>query len=236
MTRILLAFLATFTLSTTAFTQFQDPNAQVREVKSFHAIRVSHAFDVYLSQGNEEAVAVSSSDKGFLEKIVVYVREGVLYIGLEKGFRINFGNKNLKAYISFKNIDALDIRGACNVKIEGTLKADELNLDISGASDLEGKVEINTLSASLSGSADANIHGTANTLDLDASGASTFNAFKLVTDLSDVHVSGASNVRVTVNKELKAHATGASDVDYRGAGVIKKIHTSGSSSVSKVES
>ena len=33
-----------------------DPNAEVREAKNYHGISISNAFDVYLTQGNEEAV------------------------------------------------------------------------------------------------------------------------------------------------------------------------------------
>ena len=38
-----------------------DPNAEKREVKGFHAIEVGGGIDLYLSQGNE-AVAVSASE------------------------------------------------------------------------------------------------------------------------------------------------------------------------------
>jgi hypothetical protein len=41
--------------------QVNDPNAEVREAKNFHGISLSSAFDVYISQSNEEAVAVSAA-------------------------------------------------------------------------------------------------------------------------------------------------------------------------------
>ena len=37
-----------------------DPNAEARNLSGFHAIRVSNAFEVYISQGNEDAVAISA--------------------------------------------------------------------------------------------------------------------------------------------------------------------------------
>src|SRR5688572_24436503 len=174
MTRILLAFLATFILHTAALAQFKDPNAQVRDAKNFHGIRVSTAFDVYLTQGNEEAVAVSSSDKDFMDNIVVLVKDGILHVGLKKSFRIHLRNKKLKAYISFKQLDQLNVSGACNVIIEGAIKAEDFKLDLSGASDLKGKLEVNTLSVNMSGASDVSFSGTVNSLDLDLSGASTF--------------------------------------------------------------
>jgi hypothetical protein len=78
-----------------------------------------------------------------------------------------------------------------------------------------------------------NVSGTAMQLTIDASGASDFRGFELSTDYCDAKASGASDINITVNKELSAHASGASDVQYKGGGVIKEIKSSGASSVSK---
>src|SRR5436190_14656567 len=126
--------------------QVNDPNAEVREAKSFHGIHLSSAFDVYLSQSNEEAVAVSASETKFRDHIIVEVKDGILYISYDsKGFRWGSGNKKLKAYVSFKQIDKLSISGACDVFINGILNADGLSINLSGASDLKGKIEVKKL-------------------------------------------------------------------------------------------
>src|SRR5262245_35381929 len=83
-----------------------DPNADVRVAKDFHAISVSNAFDVYLTQGGEEAVAVSASDPKYRDQILVEVKNGILSIGIKsQGWKWMKGNKKLIAYISFKSID-----------------------------------------------------------------------------------------------------------------------------------
>ena len=45
--------------------------------------------------------------------------------------------------------------------ISGTLKADNLHIDQSGASDLKGKLEVNKLTVDLSGASDITVNGTA---------------------------------------------------------------------------
>src|SRR5258706_7126378 len=82
-----------------------DPNIQLREGKDFHAISISGAFDVYLTQGNEEKVAVSASEEKYLGNIKTEVKDGVLKIEWEHTQKLNLGKKKLRAYISFKNID-----------------------------------------------------------------------------------------------------------------------------------
>lgn len=217
--------------------QVNDPNAEIREAKNFHGINVSSSFDVYLSQSNSEAVAVSASETKHRDRIKVEVKDGILHIRFEnEGLHWNSGNKKLKAYISFKDIDQLTVSGACDVFITGTLKADELTLKQSGASDLKGKLEVKKLSIDLSGASDITVSGTASQLDVEASGASDFKGFDLVTEMCSARASGASDIKITVNKELSVQASGASDVRYKGDGVIKDLKTGGASSVSKSHS
>lgn len=214
--------------------QVNDPNAVVRDAKDFHGISVSSAFDVYLTQSNTEAVAVSATEEKHRERIKVEVKAGILHISYDsKGLNWSSGNRKLKAYISFKNIDRLNVSGACDVYISGTLKADNLHIDQSGASDLKGKLEVNKLTVDLSGASDITVNGTAAQLSIEASGASSFKGFDLNTETCDARASGASDIKVTVNNQLSVNASGASDIRYRGKGLIKEVKTSGSSSVSR---
>lgn len=215
-----------------------DPNAEVREAKNFHAISVSNAFDVFISQGTEEAVAVSATEQKYKDEIKVEVDNGVLRIGLKnegkfwKGW--NGDKMKLKAYISFKKIDKLSASGACDVRVQGTVNADDLEIHLSGASDLkEGKFIAKSLDVDISGASDVTISGTAGQLRVEASGASDIKGFDLAVDYCEVHASGASSISITVNKELSARASGASDIHYKGDGLIREIKTSGASNISK---
>lgn len=215
--------------------EVNDPNAEVRTAKDYHGISVSSAFDVYITQGKEEAVAVSAAETKHRDKIKVEVKAGILHIGYDADGKMSWGsgNKKLKAYISFKQIDQLKISGACDVYISGILKADVLSIDQSGASDLKGKLDVNKLTVDLSGASDIMVTGTATQLSIEASGASDFKGYDLVTDICNAQASGASDIKITVNKQLSAQASGASDVRYKGNGEIREIKSSGSSSVSK---
>lgn len=214
--------------------QVNDPNAEVREAKGFHGISVNSSLDVYLSQGGTEAVAVSASETKYRDHIKVEVKDGLLIVRYDnEGLHWGSGNKKLKAYISFKDIDKLDISGACDVFITGSIKAENLKVTLSGASDLKGKLEAKKLIVDISGASDMTVSGASDQLDVEASGASNFKGFDFTTDVCNARASGASDIKITVNKELTAHATGASDVRYKGGDVKTDIKTSGSSSVSK---
>src|SRR5678815_2732900 len=219
-------------LITTASAQktINDANAQKRNVSGFHAIEVSGGIDLYLSQG-EEGVAVSASKEEYRAKIKTEVKDGVLKIWYEwnSNFRMDWGNRKLKAYVSFKNLDRLEGSGGSDISVDGSIKVSKLAMEVSGGSDFDGKVETDELTIHASGGSDVDISGKAAKLTIDASGGSDFKGYDLAADICNVEASGGSDVHITVNKELSANASGGSDVYYKGTGMIRDLKTSGSS-------
>jgi len=212
----------------------EDRNAETRNVKGFHAINVSGGIDLYLTQGNEEAVAVSASELEYRDRIKTEVEDGVLKIYFDnKGFHLNWGNKKLKAYVSVKNIDALEASGGSDAYLQGTIKSEKLHVELSGGSDLKGKVDAHDMFIDQSGGSDVDVSGTVTNLNVDASGGSDLHGYDLVTDYCKISASGGSDSHITVNKELSANATGGSDIYYKGTGTVHEVKSSGSSSITK---
>ena len=212
-----------------------DPNAEVRKVSSFRAVHISNSFEVVLTQSAQEALAVSANDPKYLPDIKTSVENGILRIRADedKKFRLPV-NRKLKAYISVKNLDELRVTGASEVKIEGSLKANTLKLNVVGASKLNGDLQVDrTLEVELSGASDLNITGSADEVQIDASGASDVKAFDFRTSVANIAASGACNIRITIDKELSANLSGASNVAYKGSAVVRNIKTSGASSVNR---
>lgn len=213
-----------------------DPNAVVRTVNgSFSAVKISDGIDLFLSQGDEEAIAVSASEEKYRDGIKAEVVNGLLkvYYTNEKGWA-NWKNRHLRVYVSFKNLNKVEASGACDVQVSGVINVPSLYLSMSGASDFKGAVQIsNDLKMNLSGASDVTIKGTATNVDIESSGASDVKGYDLLADYCTAKASGASDIHITVNKELTAHASGASDIKFKGSGVIKEQHASGASSVER---
>jgi hypothetical protein len=236
MKKIIAAILMVSTVffATAQKTIVNDANAEKRNVPGFTGITVSGGIDIYLNQGNEDGIAVSAAEPKYRDRIKTEVKDGMLKIWYEsEGVSWGSGNKKLRAYISFKNINQLHASGSSDVYISGTLKATDFTLRLSGSSDLKGSVDIESLKANMSGASDITISGKVGSLNIDASGSSDFKDYDLVVQNCDAHVSGSSDVQITVEKELNASASGSSDIRIKGNGIIKKMNTSGSSSVKK---
>ncbi len=211
-----------------------DANASVRNLTGqFDAIKVSGGIDLYLSQSDNVAIAVSASEEKFKDGIKTVIEDGILKIFYKGESSWRKKERKLRAYVSFKDIKKLDASGACDVIVTGSLNASALAIHLSGACDFTGKVKADVLKLNLSGASDAKISGTAGTVVIESSGASDLKGYDLVTDICKVNVSGASDVFITVNTELTASASGASDINYKGNALIKDIKSSGASSVSR---
>ncbi|HTQ26854.1 MAG TPA: head GIN domain-containing protein [Puia sp.] len=211
-----------------------DPNAERRYAYNFRAIEVSSAIDLYLSQDDQEAVAVSAKDVKSRDRIKTEVSNGVLKIWYDsEGWKWDHGNRMLKAYVSFKTLERLSASGASNVFVDGFISGNRFDLRLSGASDFKGGVKLDDLKIDQSGASDVSISGSVKTVSINASGASDVKGYELVTDSCSVKATGASDIHISVNKELNAHASGASSIYYKGDAVIRELHSSGASSVSK---
>ena len=148
---------------------------------------------------------------------------------------MRYENKKLKVYLSFKNINSLNVSAGSDVYVIGDIASPFLKVNVSGGSIFKGAVQVDTLQVDLSGASDADIKGTATNLTIQASGASDVLAYDLIVSECNIKASGASDINITVNRALSVHATGASKIRYRGTAVIKYKQTRGASSVIKKE-
>lgn len=232
---VLCVLLLITSISAKAQNIVYDANAEVRTVSSFNKVKISGALAVYISQGKEQAVAISSEDGKYNDKIKTEVSKGTLKIYVDGGSwnNWNWGNKEIKAYITVTEIQGLDVGGASTVKITDPIKADNMSLDISGASGIRGEINAASLSFDISGASVAEISGSTNSLYVESSGASSFRGYDLTSEKCKTHASGASGISVTVSRELEAEATGASTIGYKGDAVITSLNVSGGSSVKK---
>ena len=203
-------------LSLSAQNVVHDANAQVRNVGSFNKIRVSSAISVYLSQGNTQAVAVSSEDQDVTAKIITEVSNGTLKIYVENGFwnKWNWGNKHLRAYVTFTQLQMLDASGASSVELTDPINIGDFKLVLSGASSMKGDIKGGDFDFDINGASTGRINVKATSFKLSASGASTFKG-DVSADKMDYDVNGASTTDVDgATTDLIVSASGASN--FRG--------------------
>ncbi len=202
---------------------------QDRQIGSFSGLDVGGAFKVFLTQGDNESLVVEA-DENLLDIITTEVRGNTLVIKTTEDIR---DYEVLNIYLTFKEMDEMEISGACRLVGENKMKFGNLDLECSGASDVELKFSAQKLSLDFSGASQVELYGSAESVELDLSGASGFDGYDLEADIYNVDVSGASHAKIYVNKELSAEVSGAASLKYKGDPVIKEHDVSGAGSMKK---
>lgn len=235
----LLLSLLTFAAITT-FGQktavINDPDAVERNIeKGFSAIQVSSGIDLFLTQGDEEAIAVSASDEKYLDGLKTEVVNSTLKIYYDsKGFNWTTGDKKkLKAYVSFKTLVKLKASAGSRVSVNGIIKTSNLNLNVSSGADFKGELDVTGLTVDLSSGSGADISGRAEKLIVDVSSGAHFKGYDFEADFCDAKASSGASVNITVNKELDAKANSGGNIRYKGEAVIKDIKINGGGAIKK---
>ncbi len=207
-----------------------DNNAQVRNVGSFHAIEVSSGINLILKQGNTTAVAVSASSDDIVARIKTEVENGKLKIYFDRDGWKNWNNKGakLKAYVTIKDIDALEVNSGADAITDGNINADNLKITLSSGAGFDGEVTASALKVDQSSGSDMKIKGKVSSVDVRTSSGADFKGYDLVSETCKADASSGSGIEITVNKALDAQASSGGDVDYKGnASVTNASNSSG---------
>ncbi len=201
--------------------------SEKRDVGSFNSIDVSNALDVIITQSGACTVEVEA-DENLQEIILTKVKGGTLYVYCSENIR---KAKKTAVYISFEDLEKLEVSGAVDLESAGTITVDDLKVRASGASDLELSLSCGDLKFNVSGASDVDVDGNAANLDINISGASDMDAFQLKAEKVFVDASGASNIKIHALQRLSAESSGASDIIYKGDPEVNRISTSGAGDV-----
>jgi hypothetical protein len=249
-----LCLLFAFNVNAQNTSLIHDDHAQLRKLGNFTSIKVSSAIDLYLTQAGNCQVAVSAANEEYRDKIVTVVEGGTLIIKMQdRDGWFNWkswGNTKAKAYVSVKELDALMASGATNVHLmnqlemnklklklagasdlKGDMKVGNLSIEVSGASDYKGQVEAKNMSIEASGASKVELSGMVDDLSLEVSGASDAKLYNLIAKGAVVNASGASTANINVSQLIKAEASGASSINYKGQATVKEILNSGASKI-----
>jgi putative autotransporter adhesin-like protein len=151
----------------------------------------------------------------------------------KKWNRIKWNGKDhlLSLYITAKDLDRINLSGACDLYMETPFETNDLKITASGASDLDlMKIEGNNIKIITSGASDIdNGDLVATKVYINASGASDGD-LNIVAKVLDMIASGASDFDIDVDvDDIIVSAHGSSDFRAKGKSKTFKIDVSGSS-------
>ncbi|SDJ94833.1 Phage shock protein PspC (stress-responsive transcriptional regulator) [Catalinimonas alkaloidigena] len=186
--------------------------------QDFHNISVGDMFRVYITQGDRYQVAVNAPNQDISDNIHINQQGNELEISLDNSDRWTRWRRDydeIRVDITTPRLERLYLHGACQADVSG-FTGDVLSLDMEGAPHARVEANLKRLTLDLSGASELELIGTGDELNADLSGAAQLRAHRYEVSTADLDVSGASDARVYATRRLKADASGASQIRYRG--------------------
>lgn len=200
-----------------------------RQVGDFTVIEVVGSADVVIRQGDESRVQVHA-DQNLLEFITTEVRNGTLVIGGEGRVR---SYKKFEVHVTIARLDRVKIMGSGDVRSEGALSGNDLEIAIYGSGDVSMQLDHKSLTTNINGSGDVAVSGIAGSLAVTVMGSGDFTASDLRLEKCTLKVMGSGDMKLSgraslveiesfASGDINLHNLTAEDVDARifGSGDI----------------
>lgn len=200
-------------------------------VHFFNSIRAEGLYELILTQGDKESVKIEADDN--LQDLFKVSNDGntlVIEMPDLKNSNVDFNDKNhdhklnLKVYVTFKQLNALDAGIVGTVRCTTPLKADAFDIKSKSVGNIDLKITTGKLTISNKGVGDIILAGSAENAVIKNSGVGKFDGGDLVVQTMDIDNSGVGNAEVNVEKDLKVKQSFLGKVNNRGHAKTDKLN------------
>ena len=222
------------------------------EVDSFDKVVVSPHIAIVFIKGDTESVTIESITEP-LEKLNIEVKKNTLSIYLE-GAKMTTENKKekkndykrkvpiyngtvVRAIITYKDINSLDLRGEEKFVLKSPIKTDEFRLNIYGESQVYlNEVAIKNMMVTIYGESFIEIlKGTTENQKFTAYGESTVNVSNVDNENTKLTVYGDGSFRFNVSEKLKITSYGEATIAYSGNATVNRGVIIGETTIIKTD-
>lgn len=204
--------------------------SEIRQVGTFRGVKAAEDVDVYLKKGDKESVKVEVSGVD-LSDVITEVNGSTLKVHMRDG---NYrGKKSVKAYVTYAQLEKISASSAANVFSDEPIKSARMEINVSSAGSVEVKLDAESVTISASSAGQSVLEGKTKSLEIEASSAGDIDAYNLECENVNASTSSAGSAKVTVTKELEAHASSGGSIRYRGNPVKTNTDSSSGGSVKK---
>ena len=207
----------------------------VKDVKPFNTVIASPRINVILQQGETESVRIVYSDVS-AEKINVQVKNHILRIYLSdakvtermvpnvNGKVSMYRYANVTAYVTYKDIEHLEIRGNQELTCKDPLKAQRFILKAYGENSITlASVKAEFLKANLYGENKLYINGgMAEYQKYKLIGENRIDTRELKSYQAIATIFGESKVKLSTQDQLNINAFGEAEISYNGDADVNK--------------
>ena len=201
-----------------------------RNVDDFDGIKASRGINVYITQGSETKVLVKA-DENLLDVIETEVEDDVLIVRSTAMVR---NAESFKVFVTVPELEMIKASSGSNVYSENELKSDELETETSSGANITLEINVENLSAGASSGANLRLKGQAKEITARVSSGANIKAEDLKTRDAELKASSGGNIRISIQRQLRASASSGGNIHYSGQPSESDINTSSGGNVIKM--
>lgn len=190
-------------------------------VSTFTSLSCTGPVNVFIQEA-EEASVIIRADGNIHDKIQVEVVDKELKIYTLGDIR---QERVLDVYVNYTSLSAIHASGASGLKSRGILKADNLKVIASVASELMLQIDADSLDLEMNGAANVQLAGKVNYFELLLTHVGDLMAYNLVSQEGKIRIDTGEQspgyARIHVEQSLDVHIKGPRHLKYKGNPMIK---------------
>jgi len=209
-----------------------DVISESRNVSDFSRVELRGSGDLVIQQTGRESLEIEA-DENLMDRIETRVIGDTLRIRVKNRWFVwrFWSSQRVKYHLTVDDLERITIAGSGSVKAK-SLKADSLELSISGSGEGDVSMDVGKLDVNISGSGEFTLSGKARKQELTISGSGDYDAKELKSKTADIRISGSGEGIVNATDKLDVSISGSGDLQYLGRPSINQ-RISGSGDISK---
>jgi len=181
-------------------------------------------------KSNKTELAITT-DSNLIDLVNINVSGNTLTLSPKRNYNL-VPSAPIVIKLNINELNYIELNGASTLNIPNTLKVNDLEIEVSGSSDLKiANITANKIECEASGASEATFAGNAKNFEVKANGASSITADKLICENVEADASGASSISCNATNSLSADSSGASTIYYFGTPKTISKDTSGAGRV-----
>jgi len=200
-------------------------------VTPFDEIDISGPVKLVLRQDSSFKISLSA-DSNIVDKIKSSVSGGKFKVSLDP--MQYCGTDSIIIHAGIGALNEIKAAGASKVYSEGAVHVGDIDMKLSGATELNLNLFAGKVKTTSEGAARLTLSGQAGTHDLNSKGVLELNAFDFVVAEYDIDIEGTGKSNINVLNDLDVKSTGSSAIYYKGNPKKVSDKKSGTSKLEKV--
>ncbi|MFL9843508.1 head GIN domain-containing protein [Flavobacterium rhizosphaerae] len=186
-----------------------------RQTEAYNALDITGPFEVTITRHNSNQITINGPEN-ITPLVLSEVKEGTLYISLQKNLTIEPGRHNkISIEIPYKEFTTIALNGSGSIASGKTFKND-IVFKLNGGGNMDFYLYANSTQAKVYGSGSITLRGYCKHTSLDLTGSGVIDTKRLETRTVEAYLTGSGKLNVMSNDKITGRINGTGTIAFTG--------------------